>query len=442
MALLPNQKRKICWNGMMTVRWPYRTPRGTKDLNPDEAARKVEVEAVIRCLFRRWGYREVVTSTLEYASLEEKGAGQEKVFRFFDREGNLLALRSDLTTPIAHMVATRLRDWPRPLRLFYVANVFRYEETGVGRDREFYQAGIELIGSSGPEADAEVVALAVKTLQEVGLTRFRVDIGHVGFFHGVLEECGLNEEQKALVREAALHKDLVALTNFLQASSLPQERRELIKSLFWLRGGEEVFHQAEKMASDYSRPFLNHLRQVWNLLDDFGLTPFLEVDLGMVKDFTYYTGLLLEGYSPDLGFTLCTGGRYDQLIAQLGGEPSPAVGFAVGIERLLQTIPTFPEEWPRGVLLVDEAGDPRFRWEVAERLRQAGVIVADSFAHHDGSVHPLARRFAWVVTIRGWGGQRQIVCRSSRTGEETLLSLEGLVSFLREKEKEGGGDDV
>lgn len=410
------------------MRRTYGTPRGTKDYNLDEAERKAQVETAIRRLFHHWGYQEVVTSTLEYARSDGSGEGGGTAFRFFDRDGDLLALRSDLTAPIARMAASRLKDLPRPLRLFYTANVFRYEETGVGRDREFYQAGIELIGAGGPEADAEVVALAVKSLQAAGLERFRVDVGHMGFFNGMLEECGLREGEKQLVREAALHKDFVTLNQFLRDSDLAAECREKIASLVRLRGGKEVFAKAGALAGPKAAPALEHLQRVWDILEGYGLDGYLEADLGMVKDFAYYTGLLLEGYSPELGFSLCTGGRYDLLIAQSGGAPAPAVGFAVGIERLLQALP-LAKTAPDLIVLVDRTGNPSLRWETAEMLRELGLAVAVDLGN--ASSETPSDKAAWVVTLEGEPGHVRCRCQSLLDGGKKTLPHGDLEAFFR-----------
>src|SRR5215468_4102281 len=173
-------------------------PKGAKIYLPDEAAQKRRVEAELWNVFRKWGYREIVTSAYEYFDVLAQGTDQElqeRMFKMVDREsGRLLALRADITPQVARIVATRMRDEPKPLRLAYVSNVFRYDEPHVGRYREFYQAGVELVGLPNPEGDAEMIAMTVEGLQALGLTAFQIDVGQADFFRGILEDLSADEE--------------------------------------------------------------------------------------------------------------------------------------------------------------------------------------------------------------------------------------------------------
>src|SRR5687767_6286868 len=205
-------------------------PKGVKIYLPDEAATKRVVEERLLGVFRRWGYREVVTPTYEYFDVLSKGTDhelQEDMFKMVDREsGRLLALRADITPQIARIVATRLRDEPKPLRLAYVANVFRYDEPHVGRYREFYQAGVELVGLPNPEGDAEMIAMTVEGLRALGLDRFQLDVGQTDFFRGILEDLDADEEMARPLRSALARKDVGALeqsVNELRAPAAPSE---------------------------------------------------------------------------------------------------------------------------------------------------------------------------------------------------------------------------
>src|SRR5687768_13173075 len=200
-------------------------PKGVKIYLPDEAATKRVVEERLLGVFRRWGYREVVTPTYEYFDVLSKGTDhelQEGMFKMVDREsGRLLALRADITPQIARIVATRLRDEPKPLRLGYVTNVFRFDEPQVGRYREFYQAGVELIGLDKPEAEVEVLAMTVEGLSALGLRHFKIDVGHPDFFRGLMEETAATDEQARDVRAALGRKDLAALEKVVEAVTAP-----------------------------------------------------------------------------------------------------------------------------------------------------------------------------------------------------------------------------
>lgn len=310
-------------------------PRGVKDFLPEEASWKSILEGKIREEFNKWGYAEVTTPTFEYFTNLKLGESTfEQTYKFLGQDGNLLALRPDITTPIARMVATRFKAEPKPLRFGYLANVFRYDEVQVGKQREFYQAGVELIGSKHAAADGEVIALAAAMLQAVGLVDFQFDIGQVQYFNGLMEDCDCKDITKR-VREALLRKDYVGLREVVNNSDLPTEACQVLLELPTMRGGREILSMArEKTTNVTARQAVDNLEQIYRSLEAYGVADYVQIDLGMIKSLDYYTGMVLEGYSPGLGFTLCTGGRYDNLISQFGAD-TPATGMAMGLERLM-----------------------------------------------------------------------------------------------------------
>src|SRR6266436_1481470 len=200
-------------------------PKGAKLYLPDEAGQKRHVEETLLTVFRRWGYREIVTPAYEYFDVLSQGTDhelQERMFKMVDREsGRLLALRADITPQIARIVATRMRDEPKPLRLSYVTNVFRYDEPHVGRYREFYQAGVELVGLPNPEGDAEMIAMTVEGLRALGLERFQLDVGQTDFFRGILEDLGLDEATAGELRSTLGRKDISALERIVTGLGAP-----------------------------------------------------------------------------------------------------------------------------------------------------------------------------------------------------------------------------
>lgn len=313
-------------------------PYGTRDLLPREAKQKRLVEGALAELFSRWGYDEVVTPTFEYMETLTAGAGNDihqHVFKFFDKNNRILALRPDLTTPIARVVATRLKEAPLPLRLFYLTNVFRHEQAQAGRQCEFYQAGVELLGAPGPAADAEVVALAVEAMLEAGLTNFQISLGQVDFINGLMAESGLKFEHQQQIKCAMVSRDLVGLGEILAQSGLAPATQALLKQIPLLHGREDMLANAYRLVSNgLSRAALDNLAEIRQLLAGYGVDRYVNFDLGIIRDFDYYTGMVFEGYTPGLGFPLCGGGRYDNMLASMG-VPNPATGFAMGIERVL-----------------------------------------------------------------------------------------------------------
>jgi len=357
-------------------------PRGLKDFLPKDAARKRAVENALATTFARWGYAEVITPTVEFFECLALGDGPElveKMYRLFDREGHQLALRPEVTTPIGRIVATRLKDEPMPQRLYYLANVFRYEEPQAGRQREFWQAGVELVGATGPAADAEVIALAVTALAAAGLKDFRLDIGQVGYGNGLMEGVALSADDRRAIRKALLRRDYVALEEILERTGLPQDKRRLLRELPRLRGREEAIVRALELADNpTSRQAAENLGEIYAALAAHGVADRVYIDFGMIKDLDYYTGMVLEGYVPDLGFPVCTGGRYDNLIARFGYE-CPATGFVVGVERLMMALEgqgALPgsEPAPRWLVGSDHAGRPR-ALSAARHMRERGWTV-------------------------------------------------------------------
>lgn len=313
-------------------------PYGTRDFMPGEAARKRTVENALSGLFSKWGYDEVVTPTFEY--LETLATGtlhdvEQQVFKFLGKNNRILALRPDMTTPMARVAATRFKELVPPQRLFYLTNVFRYEQAQAGRQCEFYQAGVELLGVHGPAADAEVIALAVAALQEAGLTKFQISLGQVDFINGMMAESQLSVIQQQQVKAAIVQRDLVGLNEILSASSLSQAAQQFVRAIPVLHGQRDVLEQAYAMAPNaQSKAALDNLADIMALLASYGVDQYVNFDLGLIRDFDYYTGMVFEGYTPGLGFPVCGGGRYDTMLAAFGND-NPATGFALGIERVL-----------------------------------------------------------------------------------------------------------
>lgn len=313
-------------------------PYGTKDFLPADARRKRLLEMELATQFSHWGYEEVVTPTMEYLQTLTTGTGldmSEQLFVFFDRDNRLLALRPEMTIPIARLAATRLRDRALPLRLFYLTNVFRHEEAQAGRQCEFYQAGVELMGASAPSADAEVIGLAISAALGAGLMDFRIGLGQVEFINGIMAESGLEERERQEIKRCLINRDLVGLECTVKGTGLSANQQQAICQIPLLSGGCEVIETARKLVTNASSlGALDNLAAIYELLQAYGLQQYVSFDMGLIRDFDYYTGMVFEGYTPGLGFPVCGGGRYDRMLATFGLD-CPATGFAIGIERIL-----------------------------------------------------------------------------------------------------------
>lgn len=354
-------------------------PQGMRDLLPEEAGAKRRLENLFIHQCSSWGYREVVTPVLEYYdNMLPAETPEDQFFKLIDRQGDILALRTDMTTPIARMVANRFSPDGCPLRFFYLANVFRYENTQMGRQREFYQAGGELIGESGPAADAEIIALAIECLRKSRLKGFQMSISHIDFFRGIVDELDLAESDKEKIFSAVSRKDYVALEILLEHHPVHPKMKELILSLPSFRGDIGMIHKACKLIKNpVALAALENLGEIYRLLKVYGADQDVFVDFGMMRDFDYYSGMVFEGYSPGIGAPICGGGRYDDLLGQYG-SPAPATGFAIGLERLMLAL-----KEPKDIFFAPDYLVVSRDWEKgikkAQELRRMGfsVLLAD-----------------------------------------------------------------
>jgi ATP phosphoribosyltransferase regulatory subunit len=309
-----------------------RVPAGTRDWPPEDVQALRALERRLVDLFRRWGYQEVRTPILEFLSTIERGVGAEGphgLFVLVDRTGDLLALRPEMTVPVARFVATL--GFGRA-RLAYIAEVFRSRDTARGEMREFVQAGVERIGDAGPEADAEVVALAAWALREAGLSGFRLGVGHAGFLRGLLEEAGLDAEEQHAAQLLLYRRDFVTLAELL--AEAPPEVRDAILQLPSWRGPDALDRAAQLGVAPQA---LAEVVALLGALAPYGIQADVEVDLGIIRDFEYYTGVVFEAYAQGVGRPLLGGGRYDGLLGKFGVN-RPAIGFALELDRLLPVV--------------------------------------------------------------------------------------------------------
>ncbi|MBR2180053.1 MAG: ATP phosphoribosyltransferase regulatory subunit [Selenomonadaceae bacterium] len=356
-------------------------PYGTQDLLPKEAAVKRSIEQKIFELFRGHGYEEVVTPTIEYLETLMTGTSrtlEPHMFKMFDRSNRTLALHHEMTTPIARLVSSRMKDSPMPLKLSYNTNVFRYEQTLPGRQCEFYQAGVELLGSASACADAEIIALAVECLKSAGLSDFELCLGQVEFASGIMEQNALDLETKDYLKSAIEGHDIVALEKKVEELSLSKAAAESLKNIPYLHGGKDIIDRAHTFAlNERSRRALDNLSEIYRLLEVYDVADKVVFDLGLIRDFSYYTGMVFEAYAPGLGYPIAGGGRYDHMLKDFG-LACPATGFALGIERLMLSLKRqgFHEDYrARDVYIGYDVANVDKAIEGAQRLRSEGKVV-------------------------------------------------------------------
>ena len=315
-------------------------PRGVADYFWQEAARRRRLEQALLAAFRAWGYGDVIPPSFEYAdTFGRRGSAelQSELCRFLDRDGSMLALRADMTIAVARLVGTRLHDWSMPQRFCYAGSVFRDVEPRAGQQREFGQAGIELIGSAAPEADAEVLALTVHALQAVGLRDFRIVLGQMQYFDGLLQALQLDAGRQLQLQQAVDRNSEAELAAFLAAAALPRLMHLAVQELPTLSGADVetlLDRAAEICLNETMQSAVANLRAICRVLAAHGILHMVSLDLTEIHNLGYYTGITFEVLAHGIGYRLASGGRYDNLVGSFGA-PQPAVGAAFVLERLL-----------------------------------------------------------------------------------------------------------
>jgi ATP phosphoribosyltransferase regulatory subunit len=313
----------------------YLIPPGTRDILPDEMRELRALSASLLETFDRFGYGEVWTPTMEYEAVlvqgDERAAGVS--YRLFDEHGQVLALRPDMTIPIARLVSSRYSEAEPPFRLCYLSHAYRAIRPQRGQQREFLQAGVELIGADAPNGTVEVLEVLCAALDAAGLNRARIGLGDAGLYRGLLEAVGVTEEPRSKALEALERHDFVALEAEVRSLDLDAEKQEVLVSLPQLRGGKEVIERAIALGGEDTKSATARLRETAEGIERRGIGERVIFDLGLVRDLGYYTGAIFEVYDPALGHVIGAGGRYDDLLGRFG-RALPACGFALFVERV------------------------------------------------------------------------------------------------------------
>ncbi len=311
-------------------------PPGTRDVLPDEMRELRAIQSALLGTFEGAGFREVRTPTLEYADALELAdrRSADSAYRFFDERGEMLALRTDMTIPIARLVADRYRDLDPPHRLSYFANAYRAVTPQRGELREFGQAGIELIGVPGPEGTAEVVELLDRSLSAVGLDQAVIGLGEDGLWTALLQDAGAGPETIERSSELLVSHDLVGVERSLRESDeLDENSITQATRLIQLRGGVEILDEARNFGGAGFAEVLDRLTGNFEVISARSLNRNVLLDLGMLREIGYYSGSTIEVYDDAVGDVIGGGGRYDDLMNRFGMD-LPAAGFTLYIERI------------------------------------------------------------------------------------------------------------
>ncbi len=365
----------------------FKTVRGMRDLLPIDAERMRRVEQVSREVSKLYGYEEIITPVLEsYDLLAAKTSEEirERMYTFKDLGGRKVALRPEFTASVARLVAAKLRNEPKPMRLFSVGSLYRYDEPQYGRFREFWQSNYELFGSPRPEADAEILMLTNDLLKRLGLKNYRFKVGHTEILRGILDQEGLDEDKQNSVRQLLDKKSWEEALAVARDADVSQKCLVALERLFETRGEDafEVLGTVKETVQGYDGAVAaaENLREILELVKDSGVKLEVTVEAGFARGLEYYTGMIFESYVPGIDIALGGGGRYDKLIQLFGGEPIPAVGVAQGIDRIVLALknqrvsPKTAKEKSVVVISVKDESMGK-ALELSDALRKAGLAV-------------------------------------------------------------------
>lgn len=373
-------------------------PKGMQDTLPGECSRKRRLEQDLRSLFALSGYQEIETPILEYYdALNDPtyGYSPELVWKTFDSKGQVLAVRPDSTIPSVRLAAGRLREESLPLRLCYMQSASHFVSDTLSMLCEETQAGVELMGESSPLADAEVIALAIEVLKQAGLRDFQIELGHAGFFDGFMQEAGLTPEQASVIRELTEQKNALGMQLYLDKLSVSRDQARRLMRLPQLYGDASVLDEAAALTNHaLCRASIASLRQMIDILREYGCDQYLSIDLGMVHQANYYSGTIFRGMTADLGQPLLSGGRYDGLPARFGRE-MPATGFAVSLKLLMIAMErqgaAFTAPIPDEMVGFDAASLAE-AIAYARHRREQGVSVSLQYSATPGELQDKAQR--------------------------------------------------
>lgn len=318
------------------------TPEGVRDIYNEECEKKLELQDRLHKALKRHGYHSIQTPTFEFFDIFGKEVGtipSNELYKFFDREGNTLVLRPDITPSIARSAAKYFMDEDMPIRLSYMGNTFINNHSYQGRLKESTQLGAELIGDDTVDGDAEMIAMAIDALKSSGLKDFQISVGHVEFFRGLMEAAGLSEEQEEVIRELIANKNFFGVEEEISDCSMNQNLKELFGMLGTIYDNAASFEEAKTYAADYPKVYkaIRRLEDLDAVLKVYDVDKYVTYEFGMLSSYHYYTGVIFAGYTYGSGEPIVKGGRYDKLLTYFGKDAA-SIGFAIVVDQLMAAI--------------------------------------------------------------------------------------------------------
>ena len=314
------------------------TPEGVRDIYNEECAKKLYLQNTIHETLKAYGYADIQTPTFEFFDIftSERGSvASNTMYKFFDREGYTLVLRPDMTPAVARAVSKYYMDESMPVRFCYMGNTFVNHAEHQGKLKEITQIGAELIADNKSDADAEIIAMTIDSLLKCGLDEFQIEIGHVDYFHGLMEAAGLEEDAVNELMTLLSNKNFFGVEELITSSNVPENVQEIFNKLPELTGSIEVIEKARDLfTNELIINALDRMEKLYELLSIYGFEKYISFDLGIIANFDYYSGIIFRGYTYGTGNPIARGGRYDNLLSQFG-KNAPSIGFAIDLDQLL-----------------------------------------------------------------------------------------------------------
>ena len=359
------------------------TPEGVRDIYGDEYARKSKVSEEILSQIHSYGYEDIQTPAFEFFDVFSNEIGttpSRELYKFFDKDGDTLALRPDFTPSIARCAAKYFMEDSTPLRLCYSGNTYTNNSNLQGKLKEMTEIGAELISDDSVYADAEEIALLISSLQRAGLNDFQISVGNAEYFKGLCEYAGIDEETELKLKNFIAGKNYFGAEDLLVDCGISDDKRTLLLRVMDLFGSDEkILDQAlESISCERSKEAVIHLKDVYDVLCRYGVEKYVSFDLGMLSKYNYYTGIIFKAFTYGAGDAIAKGGRYDSLLRQFG-KNAPAIGFVIVIDDLMnamsrQNIAVTVPEPVKKILYNPQNFDEKLR--EAEKLRIDGARAA------------------------------------------------------------------
>lgn len=368
------------------------TPDGVRDIYSDECENKEVVQDGMKEILKLYGFRSIQTPSFEFFDIFNKERGtvsSREMYKFFDRDGNTMALRPDITPSVARCVAKYYKDETVPIRFSYVGNTFINNNSYQGKLKEITQVGAELINDNSADADAEMIAICIECLLKAGLTEFQIDLGHADLFNGLMEETGFDEDEIMELKVLIEEKNIFGASSLMATKDVDENLRATILKLPEMFGNFDIIEKAKSIINnERAVKALNRLEKIYSILEQYGFSKYVSFDLGMLSKYNYYTGIIFKGYTYGTGDAIASGGRYDALLSQFGKD-APAIGLVILLDQLMiamQRQNISIENDNQGEIILFRGDSRNKAIELAGQLRKNGKTVVLIRKSKDNSV--------------------------------------------------------